>query len=204
MKERKMSSAYKVLNETAQDHWLNHAAQERWLKTYYAGRAAFSIAWVIAAVTVGSQYPTAGAILFVLYPMWDALANLTDAIRSGGLARNRTQAINVAASSIIAVAVALMLPDMNRVLGVFGAWAILSGLLQLGTALRRWKANGAQWAMILSGAQSALAGGVFIFQAQASAVPSIATVAGYAGFGAFYFLVSALSLSVKAWRRKNA
>lgn len=199
-----MNSAYKVMNETGKDHWLNHAAQERWLKKYHAGRAAFSIAWVIAAVTVGSRHPTAGAILFVLYPLWDALANLTDAIRSGGLARNRTQAINVVASSIIAITVALMLPDMNRVLGVFGTWAILAGLLQLGTALRRRKANGAQWAMILSGAQSALAGGVFIFQAQASAVPSIATVAGYAGFGAFYFLVSALSLSVKTWRRKNA
>jgi len=35
-------------------------------------------------------------------------------------------------------------------------------------------------------------------------VPSIATVAGYAGFGAFYFLVSALLLSIGAWRRKNA
>ena len=46
---------------------------------------------------------------------------------------------------------------------IFGAWAILSGLLQLGTAVRRWKRFGAQWAMVLSGGQSALAGGFFIF-----------------------------------------
>eukprot|EP01031_Cornospumella_fuschlensis_P042948 gene42949-52483_t len=93
------------------------------------------------------------------------------------------------------VTVWISLPNMNQVLGVFGAWAILSGLLQLGTALRRWKLSGAQWAMVLSGAQSALAGAFFIFQAQTPTVPSIATVTGYAGFGAFYFLVSALSLS---------
>lgn len=31
---------------------------------------------------------------------------------------------------------------MNWVLGVFGLWAILSGLLQLGTAVRRWESYG--------------------------------------------------------------
>jgi uncharacterized membrane protein HdeD (DUF308 family) len=93
---------------------------------------------------------------------------------------------------------------MHRVLAVFGAWAILSGLLQLGAGLKRWKRFGAQWAMVLSGAQSALAGAFFIFQAGLPAMPSIATVTGYAGFGAFYFLVSALWLSVGAARRRNA
>jgi uncharacterized membrane protein HdeD (DUF308 family) len=112
--------------------------------------------------------------------------------------------VNVIASLIVAVGVVVALPDMHRVLAVFGAWAIVSGLLQLGTGLRRWKAYGAQWAMILSGAQSALAGAVFIFQAGTSAVPTISTVVGYAGFGAFYFLVSALSLQAGAWRRKSA
>jgi uncharacterized membrane protein HdeD (DUF308 family) len=33
---------------------------------------------------------------------------------------------------------------------VFGVWAILSGLFQLITAVRRWKSHGAQWIMILS------------------------------------------------------
>jgi hypothetical protein len=41
-------------------------------------------------------------------------------------------------------------------------------------------------------------------QARTSAVPTISTVAGYAGFGAFYFLVSALALQAGAWRRKSA
>ena len=78
------------------------------------------------------------------------------------------------------------------------------GLLQLGAGLRRRKQYGAQWAMMLSGAQSALAGAVFVFQAQAPAVPSIATVAGYAGFGAFYFLVSAISTSITIRRKRAA
>ena len=46
----------------------------------------------------------------------------------------------------------------------------------------------------LSGAPSALAGAFFLSQSLGSAVPGIADIAGYAGFGAFYFTVSALWL----------
>lgn len=58
--------------------------------------------------------------------------------------------------------------------------------------------------MVLSGGQSALAGGFFIYQASTPAVPSIANVAGYAGVGALYFLVSAVWLTVSEWRRRAA
>ena len=177
--------------------------REQWLKQYYFLRAAFSVAWVAAAFAVASKSPAIAGALLVLYPAWDAAANLVDAMRSGGLARNRTQALNVLVSLVTTVAVIVALQaSMNWVLGVFGAWAILSGLLQLGTAIRRRKSFGAQWAMVLSGGQSALAGGFFIAQALTPAVPSIANVAGYAGVGALYFLVSAVWLTVSDWRRR--
>ena len=172
-------------------------SQEGWLKTYYFTRATVSIIWVLAALGIAAHTPWLAAVLLVFYPAWDALANVMDGMRSGGLAQNRTQQLSAGASLLVALAVCLALPDMHRVLAVFGVWAILSGLLQLATALRRWKNYGAQWAMVLSGGQSALAGAAFIFQAQQAAMPTIATVAGYAGFGAFYFLVSAVSLSLR-------
>ncbi len=175
-------------------------AHEGWLKRYYFVRAIFSFCWVVAVLAIARHSTLAGAVLLVAYPAWDAFANLVDARRSGGLAANRTQLLNVVASLAVALALAVALPDMHRVLAVFGAWAILSGLLQLGTALRRWKTHGAQWAMVLSGAQSALAGAVFIGQARMPAEPTVATVAGYAGFGAFYFLVSALLLQFRPRR----
>ncbi|MCK1337057.1 DUF308 domain-containing protein [Bradyrhizobium sp. 38] len=180
---------------------LVRADRERWLKFYYFIRAAFSVAWVGASFAVGPSSPVIAGALLVLYPAWDAAANLVDALRSGGLAQNRTQALNVVVSlaTTVAMLVALQM-SMNRVLGVFGAWAILSGLLQLGTAIRRWRSFGAQWAMVLSGAQSALAGGFFIFQATTPMSPSIANVAGYAAVGALYFLVSAVWLTVSEWR----
>ena len=59
----------------------------------------------------------------------------------------------ISAATTLAVFAALN-AGMHAVLTVFGIWAILSGGLQFGTALRRWKQVGAQWAMILSGARS--------------------------------------------------
>ncbi len=176
----------------------------RWLSSYYFLRAGVSVGWVAAALTVGRAAPPAAAALLVAYPAWDAAANLIDARRSGGLAANPSQSLNAAVSGIVAVAVALALGwSLHAVLAVFGVWAILSGLLQLVTGLRRWKA-GAQWAMVLSGAQSTLAGGFFVKLAAGAASPGITDIAPYAAFGAFYFLVSAVWLRLAMMRKASA
>lgn len=160
-----------------------------WLRGYYFARAAVSISWIPLALLVGRTSPPVAAVLLVAYPAWDALANYLDARRNGGLRSNLSQALNLAVSMVTAVAVAIALgTSMNAVLVVFGIWAALSGLLQLLTAVRRWRSAGAQWVMVLSGAQSALAGGFFIFSAQTATPPVITAVAGYSAFGASTFL----------------
>jgi hypothetical protein len=176
-----------------------------WLKSYYFARAAFSIVWVAAAFTLGeNMFPVAAALLLI-YPAWDAIANLVDAQRNGGLKRNPTQALNATASVAVTVAVAIALAmSINAVLGVFGVWATLSGLLQLATGVRRRKTSSGQWPMILSGAQSAVVGFTFLKLAAGTAVPGITDVAPYAAFGAFYFLLSALWLTVSDIRHRRA
>jgi uncharacterized membrane protein HdeD (DUF308 family) len=170
----------------------------RALTRYYLLRAGVSAAWVAAAFTVGAANPAVAAGLLVAYPAWDAVANGRDALSNGGFRANASQALNVAVSAVTAVAVAAALGrGMAAVLVVFGVWAFLAGLLQLATGVRRWRTYGAQWAMALSGVQSALAGGFFLKQAAGPATPSITTIAPYAAFGAFYFLVSAIALRVK-------
>ncbi|MDO6415468.1 DUF308 domain-containing protein [Sphingomonas sp. BIUV-7] len=169
------------------------------LRSYYFLRAGVAALWVAAAFTIGKADPVAAATLLIAYPAWDAIANLIDAKRNGGIERNVSQGINIAVSGMAAVAVAIVIGSMNVVLGVFGAWAFLAGLLQLATGVRRWKA-GAQWAMILSGAQAALAGCLFVKGSLGSAVPGIGDVAPYAAFGAFYFGLSALWLTVRRGR----
>ncbi|WP_292975511.1 DUF308 domain-containing protein [Mycobacterium sp.] len=167
---------------------------DTWLARYYSVRAAFSIAWVAAAFALASSTPVIVSALLLIYPAWDAAANLVDAHRSGGLTRNPTQLVNAVVSVGVTAAVAVA-NSPHAVLTTFGVWAIFSGLLQLATGARRRRGNGGQWPMILSGAQSTLAGAMFVAKASAPHVVTITTVAQYAAFGAFYFLVAALWLA---------
>jgi len=179
-------------------------AQTDWLKTYYFTRAAVSVVWIVLAVTVGKAMPMLGAVLLVLYPAWDALANYIDAGKTGGLRSNPTQALNFGISILTTLAViAALATQAFPVLAVFGVWAALSGAFQLATGVRRWKSGG-QWAMVLSGGQSVLAGLFFVKMSGAALGLAAATVAPYAGFGAFYFLISAIWLTVKGRRTRAA
>jgi uncharacterized membrane protein HdeD (DUF308 family) len=170
-----------------------------WLKRYYVCRVLFSALWVALALTIGKAHPPLGIGLIVAYPAWDSLANYFDAKRNGGLRANPTQLLNVVVSAIVTLAVAVASArDFHLVIAIIGVWAALSGILQLSTAVRRWRGSGAQWPMILSGAQSALAGVFFVTQAANGAASlSVADVAPYAAFGAAYFAVSAVILFLK-------
>jgi uncharacterized membrane protein HdeD (DUF308 family) len=176
-----------------------------WLKAYYFTRAAFSVAWVALAFTLAKDMPGIAAAMLILYPAWDAAANFVDARCNGGLGSNPTQALNVLVGTVTTIAVVIALGmSMNAVLAVFGVWAVLSGGFQLGTGIQRWKRHGAQWAMILSGAQSMLAGVLFLGRSETTVIPQVTDIAPYAAFGAFYFLVSAMWLTVSDWRRHAA
>lgn len=175
-----------------------------WLKRYYFTRFAFSAAWVVIAFLVAKSVPALAAIMLVGYPAWDAIANFIDAQRSGGLGRNRSQLFNIIVSILTTIAVAVALgSSLNSVLAVFGIWAGFSGILQLATAVGRWKSVGAQWVMILSGAQSAVAGAFMILMAYGPNPVGIVSVAPYVAFGAFYFALSAIWLTISDARQGN-
>jgi uncharacterized membrane protein HdeD (DUF308 family) len=168
-----------------------------WLRKLYFIRAAFSFAWVALAFTVAKGSPALASGLLVVYPAWDALANLLDARMSGGARANPTQVLNAWMSGLVTVAVIVSLAlQMQVILVIFGAWAIVAGLLQLATAIRRRKVDRGQWVMMLSGAQSARAGAFYIAQ-QGSAAPVVQTFAGYAAVGAVYFLISGLVILLR-------
>jgi uncharacterized membrane protein HdeD (DUF308 family) len=168
-----------------------------WLRNYSFVRFAFSALWVAAAFTLAKDNATLAAGLLVIYPAWDAVANFVDARQNGGFGRNRSQLINTIVSAVTTAGVAWALTlNMFAVIVVFGIWAAVSGILQLVTAARRWSAGG-QWVMVLSGLQSTLAGLFFLMTVGGMEAPGIAIVAGYAAFGALYFLVSAIWLTVK-------
>lgn len=170
------------------------------LRNFYFLRTGVAFAWVALALALaGAPAPVVG-VLLVLYPAWDALANVIDARRSGGLEANPGQKFN-ALTSIVAAAsmgVAFALRGNAGGVLVFGIWAFLAGLFQLAVGIRRRKLGG-QAFMIISGVQSAVAGLLFIARSFGVA-PTIAQLAPYAAFGGIYFLLSALWLTFKRSR----
>lgn len=166
----------------------------RALRTLYFTRAAFSIIWVLLVATVAKTNTTLAAILFIIYPAWDALATYFDTRSNPPAASKTPQYVNAVISIVTTIGVIVALQKgIPEALMVFGAWAILTGLIQLVLGLRRRKQMGGQWPMIISGGQSMLAGVAFIAMAH-DPKQGISTLAGYAAFGAFYFLLSAFRL----------
>ena len=164
------------------------------LRKLYFTRAAFSILWVILVAALAKTNVAIATILFIIYPAWDAAATFFDINANPPSANKTPQIINAGISIVTTIAVIIALQKgIPEALTVFGAWAFLTGLIQLILGIRRRKQFGGQWPMIISGGQSMLAGVVFIAMAHAPN-QGITTLAGYAAFGAFYFLLSAIRL----------
>lgn len=167
----------------------------RSLRTLYFLRAAFSTLWVVLlSVFVKTNHQVAG-ILFIIYPAWDVFATYLDIKADPRYVSRTPQYVNAVIGILTTIGVALALQKgVPGALMVFGLWAIVTGLIQLILGLRRRKELGGQWPMILSGGQSMLAGSAFIILAH-SPTMGINSLAGYAAFGAFYFLIAAIRLS---------
>lgn len=150
-------------------------------------RAIVALAWAAAvAIVAGDAGPdlSAGlAALVTAYPAIDVAASL-----AGG--RSRLLRVNAALSAlaVAALAVAAFGSDAGAVLAVFGAWAVVSGALQLAAALHRRRSGARELPMIVSGGLSVLAGLSFIASSGGDD-PSLTPLAGYAALGAVLFLV---------------
>ncbi|MFF1876637.1 DUF308 domain-containing protein [Leifsonia sp. NPDC058230] len=166
-------------------------------------RAGFSIVWVAlvftlaTSATVGAGPTAAASVLLTIYPLWDVCATIFDIRVNRGTGQSLVpQYLNIVFGIAATVATIISLTvGLTPTLIVFGIWATLTGAVQLFLAIRRRRALGGQWPMIISGGLSFLAGFSFILT---SGTPStgLATLAGYSAFGAFWYLVGAIWLSV--------
>ena len=167
----------------------------RSLRKLYFVRAAFSVTWVILISLFAKTSMGFAVILLILYPAWDVVGTFLDIYAHPRNSSRTTQYINAVISGITTVAVGIALQKgVPEALMVFGAWAIGTGLIQLILGLRRRKLLGGQWPMIISGEQSIIGGVSFIVLAHAPTM-GITSLAGYAAFGAFYYLLAAFRLS---------
>jgi uncharacterized membrane protein HdeD (DUF308 family) len=167
------------------------------LRRLYLARGAVALVWAITFAVVRSGLDAGTVTLLLIYPAIDVAASLYDASTSSGEPRT-IQRVNAGISAAALVAVALASRDStSTVLHVFGVWATVSGLVQLVVAVRRRATVGWQWAMLVSGGLSTIAGLTFNVQAAGSS-PKLSVLSGYAGLGAVLFLVSALLIRTAA------
>ncbi|GGL18882.1 membrane protein [Sphaerisporangium melleum] len=163
------------------------------LRRLYFVRFAFAIVWALVMFTTAANLGPLAVTLLVLYPLFDVAAAVVDARASRTTGSPALLYVNVAVSLVTAIGVAIACASgIPAVLRVWGAWAIVAGLVQLIVGVTR-RTMGGQWPMIISGAISVLAGTFFIVGASAPG-PTLANAAGYAIPGGIFFLISALRL----------
>ena len=179
------------------------------LRSLYLIRVVFSLIWVGLVFTTSASLKSAdtptvvAAVLLVVYPLWDVVATLLERRMAGTGSTSRVSAINMALGLAATIGMIIaVFPTIGTALLVFGIWALLSGAIQLVVAIRRQRTIGAQWPMIISGGLSVLAGAAFAAMS-GSAASGLSTLAGYSAFGAFWFLVSVIALTVRSRRAKR-
>ncbi|HZE38884.1 MAG TPA: hypothetical protein VE172_08750 [Stackebrandtia sp.] len=179
------------------------------LRSLYLIRTVVSLIWVALVFTTSAGLTSAdkptviAAVLLAVYPLWDVAATLLERRMAGAGPANRVGVVNVALGlAATAGMIAAVLSTIGRALLVFGVWAVLSGAIQLFVAIRRRHAVGIQWPMIISGGLSVVAGAGFAAMS-ASPTSGLSSLAGYSAFGAFWFLVSAITLSIRGRRAKG-
>ena len=173
----------------------------RTLRKLYFTRTVFQVLWAGGVMATAVANPAIAAVLVILYPLWDVACTIYDLKNSALDGSARTSQITNAVLGV-ATAIGIALTAFGHpayAIGVFGAWALAAGLLQLAAGLIRRKQTGGQWAMILSGLQSMAAGVAFGLGGLRGKFHA-KDLGGYAIFGAFYFLIGGILLSRKLSR----
>ncbi|MEO3743427.1 hypothetical protein [Plantactinospora sp. B5E13] len=163
------------------------------LRRLYLVRFVFAIVWAGVTFAIAGDLNPLAVTLFVIYPLFDVAAAIVDARASRVTGSPTLLYVNVAVSLLAAVGLGIAgTSGIDAMLRVWGAWAIVAGLVQLIVGVTRRRMGG-QWPMIFSGGLSVLAGGSFLAAASAEN-PALTNAIGYAIPGAIFFLISAIRL----------
>jgi uncharacterized membrane protein HdeD (DUF308 family) len=94
----------------------------------------------------------------------------------------------ISAAAVVAIAATAFGSDAGATMKSFGAWAIVSGVVLLGMAIRRRRSTGGQLPLIVSGGLSSIAGLSFILQSGGHNA-HLTSIGGYMAFGALLYLL---------------
>ena len=159
-------------------------------------RAVLALAWAAALVIVvgdevpstSSDVPIAAAALLASYPAIDVVASIAGALATEASARVLRINAAISALAVVAIGAAAFGSDAGATLAAFGAWAAVSGAIQLGVAVHRRRTEGHQLPMIVSGGLSTIAGLGFLASSGMDDA-HLATLSGYMALGAVLYLL---------------
>ena len=178
--------------------------QAHLLRNLYFTRTAVQLLWACIVIATAASDPALAAGLLILYPLWDVACTVYDLRSSTQSGSPTAQYLNLALGSLATIGIALTaFKSPQQAVVIFGAWAFAAGLAQLAVGISRRKQLGGQWAMILSGLQSAAAGVVFILGGLHDKT-HIKDLGGYAIFGGVYFLIAGFLMQRKLSENSRA
>jgi uncharacterized membrane protein HdeD (DUF308 family) len=159
-------------------------------------RAVLALVWAAALViavgdevpSTSSDVPIAAAALLASYPAIDVVASIAGALGTDASARVLRINAAISALAVAAIGAAAFGSDAGATLAAFGAWAAVSGAIQLGVAVHRRRTEGRQLPMIVSGGLSTIAGISFI-ASPGMHDANLAIVGGYMALGAVLYLL---------------
>jgi uncharacterized membrane protein HdeD (DUF308 family) len=174
------------------------------LRNLYFTRTAVQLLWAGIVIATAASNPALAAGLLVLYPLWDVACTVYDLRSSTRSGPSTAQYVNVVLGSLTAIGISVTaFKSPQQAVVTFGAWAFTAGLAQLAIGISRRKQLGGQWAMILSGIQSAAAGVAFILGGLHDKT-HIKDLGGYAIFGGVYFLIAGFLMHRKLFQSSVA
>lgn len=139
------------------------------------------------------------ALLFGIYAIVDGIGLIASGLDRGGERNRRWLYVLAGLVGIAAGVIALLWPQLTALTLVVlaGAWAIVTGILEIAAAVRLRRELTGEWVIALLGIVSVIAGVIILLRPDVGAV-ALATVLGV------YAIVAGVVLLLAAWRLRKA
>jgi uncharacterized membrane protein HdeD (DUF308 family) len=162
-------------------------------------RGVAAILFGIMAFAVPGITLAALILLFGAYALVDGVLNIIAAVRGRHAERPAWLLLFEGVVSVAAGVVAFLMPDVTALalLYLIGAWAVITGVLEIVVAVRLRRRIQGEWWLALSGVLSVILGVLIVMAPGAGALALVLWIGAYAiVFGA---LLVALAFRLRRW-----